>query len=47
MNVLRNRAMNHDIHTSVRETLQLLTLDQFDAFIFGLKYDTDITVISK
>ena len=47
MNVLRNRAMNHDIHTSVRETLQSLTLDQFDAFIFGLKYDTDITVLSK
>ena len=47
MNVLRNRAMDQDVHTGIRDILQSLTLDQFDTFIAGLKYDTGITVISN
>ena len=47
MNVLRNRAMDQDVHTGIREILQSLTLDQFDTFIERLKYDTGITVISN
>ena len=47
MNVLRNRAMGHDIHTGIRQILQSLTLDQFDSVITDLSYDTNIQVIYR
>ena len=47
MNVLRNRAMGQDVNTGIRDILQSITLSQFDAFIAGLKYDTEITVIGN
>ena len=45
MNVLRNRAMGHDIHSGVRQILQSLSLDQFNTAITDLEYDTNIQVI--
>lgn len=47
MNVLRHRALDHDIHTGLSDILQSITIDQFDAFLTQLHNDTSITVTSK
>ena len=47
MNVLRNRALGHDIHTGIRQIIQSLTLDQFHPVVTNLEYDTTIQVIYK
>ncbi|MBR1725095.1 MAG: insulinase family protein, partial [Muribaculaceae bacterium] len=45
VNVLRNRALERDIHTDLTRLLEELTSDQFDTFVNHLTRDTHITVL--
>lgn len=45
VNVLRNRALERDIHTDLTRLLEELTSDQFDTFANHLTRDTHITVL--